>query len=68
VLAALAKEPELTRDVLLEALRPRLPAYMMPAHVELRTQPLPRNANGKIDRKSLAAEFTDIFSTESEAS
>jgi acyl-CoA ligase (AMP-forming) (exosortase A-associated) len=68
VLVALPRDPGLTAEALLEALRPHLPAYMMPGHVEMRTEPLPRNANGKIDRKSLAAEFTDIFSTESEAS
>ena len=33
----------------------RLPAYMVPAEVRCRTGPLPRNQNGKIDRKSLAA-------------
>jgi acyl-CoA synthetase (AMP-forming)/AMP-acid ligase II len=37
--------------------RKRLPAYMVPAHVEVRPGPLPRNPNGKIDRKALATEF-----------
>ncbi len=37
--------------------REKLPAYMLPAHVELRDQPLPRNANGKIDRKSISAAY-----------
>jgi acyl-CoA synthetase (AMP-forming)/AMP-acid ligase II len=36
--------------------RDKLPAYMVPAQIELRDGPLPRNANGKIDRKSIAAE------------
>jgi acyl-CoA synthetase (AMP-forming)/AMP-acid ligase II len=40
------------------ACRHRLPAYMVPSSVHVREGPLPRNANGKIDRKSLAAEFT----------
>ncbi|MFL6660897.1 MAG: acyl-CoA ligase (AMP-forming), exosortase A system-associated [Rhizobacter sp.] len=35
----------------------RLPAYMVPARIETRPAPLPRNANGKIDRKTIAAEF-----------
>jgi acyl-CoA ligase (AMP-forming) (exosortase A-associated) len=35
--------------------RQRLPAYMVPLHFELREGPLPRNANGKIDRKSISA-------------
>ncbi|HEX6706124.1 MAG TPA: acyl-CoA ligase (AMP-forming), exosortase A system-associated [Albitalea sp.] len=35
----------------------RLPAYMVPARIAERPAPLPRNANGKIDRKTIAAEF-----------
>lgn len=34
--------------------RRRMPAYMVPQHIEVRTDPLPRNPNGKIDRKTLA--------------
>jgi len=37
--------------------REKLPAYMVPATIELRAAPLPRNANGKIDRKSIAADY-----------
>jgi acyl-CoA ligase (AMP-forming) (exosortase A-associated) len=37
--------------------RERLPAYMLPATFDVRAGPLPRNANGKIDRKALAAEI-----------
>ena len=40
---------------LLAACRSRMPAYMVPAHIDLRDSPLPRNPNGKIDRKALAA-------------
>ena len=46
---------------LLSACRERFPAYMVPAKVELRTGPLPRNPNGKIDRKLLAEEFQSLF-------
>ena len=35
----------------------RLPAYMLPAKIELRAGSLPRNANGKIDRKSISTDF-----------
>jgi hypothetical protein len=34
---------------------------MVPAKVDIRQGPLPRNPNGKIDRKSLSAEFGDVF-------
>ena len=46
---------------LLAACRSRLPAYMAPAKIEVRAGPLPRNANGKIDRKQLAHEFASLY-------
>jgi acyl-coenzyme A synthetase/AMP-(fatty) acid ligase len=54
----------LREEHLLAQCRQRLPAYMVPARIALRPAPLPRNPNGKIDRKSLAAEFADLFSAE----
>jgi acyl-CoA ligase (AMP-forming) (exosortase A-associated) len=45
---------ELDRAALLAECRSRMPAYMVPTQVELRAGPLPRNANGKIDRRTLA--------------
>ena len=48
-------------EVLLATCRERLPAFMVPAKVEIRPGPLPRNANGKIDRKTLSAEFNEVF-------
>jgi acyl-CoA ligase (AMP-forming) (exosortase A-associated) len=48
---------------LISACRERLPAFMVPAKVEIRQGPLPRNPNGKIDRKRLSADFGDIFAT-----
>ena len=38
-----------------------LPAWMQPAVIELREEPLPRNPNGKIDRKKLSTEFVNPF-------
>lgn len=34
--------------------RARMPAYMVPAQIDVADGPLPRNPNGKIDRKTLA--------------
>jgi acyl-CoA ligase (AMP-forming) (exosortase A-associated) len=42
---------------LLADCKARMPAYMVPHGVESVAGPLPRNPNGKIDRKRLAAEF-----------
>lgn len=41
------------------ACREKLPAYMVPLHIEVRLGCLPRNPNGKIDRKLLASEMAD---------
>ncbi len=46
---------------LLDACRRQLPAYMVPAHLDLRAGPLPRNPNGKIDRPLLRAGFMNMF-------
>lgn len=52
-----------TLDVpqLLNECRSRLPAWQVPAHIALREGPLPRNPNGKIDRKLLSGEFQTLF-------
>jgi acyl-CoA ligase (AMP-forming) (exosortase A-associated) len=42
---------------IIDACRRALPAYMLPAQVELRHEALPRNPNGKIDRKLLQQEL-----------
>jgi acyl-CoA ligase (AMP-forming) (exosortase A-associated) len=51
----------LEAEALLAECRRRLPGYMLPAHVAVRAGTLPRNPNGKIDRKRLAAEFDGLF-------
>ena len=45
----------LTAEILQAACREKLPAYMQPARIDIRSGPLPRNPNGKIDRKTLSA-------------
>jgi hypothetical protein len=34
---------------------------MVPALVDIRTRPLPRNPNGKIDRKLLSSELAHLY-------
>jgi acyl-CoA ligase (AMP-forming) (exosortase A-associated) len=61
VLAAVAKaEAADAGAALLDQLKARLPTFMQPAHVAWR-ESLPRNPNGKIDRKRLAQELAQLF-------
>ena len=50
---------ELDTTALLNECRARMPAYMVPAGIEVHAGPLPRNPNGKIDRKTLSAEWIE---------
>ena len=50
---------ELDVAALLAECRRRMPAYMVPAGVEEHPGPLPRNPNGKIDRKTLSTEWVE---------
>ena len=61
VVATPKSTPDLDTDALLGKCRERLPAYMVPARVIGRRISLPRNPNGKIDRKLLAQEFRELF-------
>jgi acyl-CoA ligase (AMP-forming) (exosortase A-associated) len=57
VVAVALPEAPASADTVLDACRRELPAYMVPAQVEIRHDSLPRNPNGKIDRKLLQAEL-----------
>ncbi|MBC7584828.1 MAG: acyl-CoA ligase (AMP-forming), exosortase A system-associated [Tardiphaga sp.] len=46
---------------LLAACKPHLPAYMLPAKIIMSDTSLPRNPNGKIDRKLLSQQLENIF-------
>lgn len=48
---------EIDTTALLAECRCRMPAYMVPAGITVRNGPLPRNPNGKIDRKTLATDW-----------
>ena len=52
---------QLDSDQLIAECRQRLPGYMVPALIKVRHGSLPRNPNGKIDRKLLAQELQDLF-------
>ena len=53
----------LEEAALLAECRTRLPAYMVPTVIGIRQGLLPRNPNGKIDRKSLGIEYADRFTS-----
>lgn len=48
-------------EALIQICKRKLPAFMVPARVEVRAGSLPRNPNGKIDRKLLAQELHSLF-------
>jgi acyl-CoA ligase (AMP-forming) (exosortase A-associated) len=50
---------EIDTTALLAECRMRMPAYMVPAGIEVRDGPLPRNPNGKIDRKTLSTAWVE---------
>ncbi len=52
---------DLEGSALLAECKGRLPIYMVPSRIDVRPGPLPRNPNGKIDRKTLGLEFVDLF-------
>ena len=61
VVATARRRRTLDTAALLAECQHRLPAYMVPAHVASRAGSLPRNPNGKIDRKLLAQDFLRMF-------
>jgi acyl-CoA ligase (AMP-forming) (exosortase A-associated) len=61
LLAASSSADAPAPEALKRACQRRLPAWMVPSHVEVRAEPFPRNPNGKIDRKSLALPFLNLF-------
>lgn len=55
----------LEADALLAVCRENLPTFMVPAHIDIRNSSLPRNPNGKIDRKQLALVYEALFQEDS---
>lgn len=62
VLLAVASSADASiRAALLKECQRRMPAYMVPQHLAVRTEAFPRNPNGKIDRPALRSAFLDFF-------
>ncbi|MBL8413603.1 MAG: acyl-CoA ligase (AMP-forming), exosortase A system-associated [Propionivibrio sp.] len=59
VIATPPEGSKLDTAALLSQCRNLMPAYMVPAHIDVRDGPLPRNPNGKIDRKTLSTEWIE---------
>ena len=59
VIATPPDSGELDVQALLAECRNRMPAYMVPHGIDVRSGPLPRNPNGKIDRKTLSTEWIE---------
>jgi acyl-CoA ligase (AMP-forming) (exosortase A-associated) len=63
VIQAIACAPDGTAQIdhaaLMMECKRRMPAYMVPTAIDAVPGPLPRNPNGKIDRKTLATDWLD---------
>jgi acyl-CoA ligase (AMP-forming) (exosortase A-associated) len=59
IATAPAGQVDIDVAALLADCRKRMPAYMLPAGIEVQAGPLPRNPNGKIDRKLLSAAWVE---------
>jgi acyl-CoA ligase (AMP-forming) (exosortase A-associated) len=56
---------ELDAAGLMRECKQRLPGFMVPSHIEPAAGTLPRNPNGKIDRKLLSGRLAGLFNKES---
>ena len=61
VVATAHGEAALDVEALLAECRRLMPAYMVPTHVHVHGGALPRNPNGKLDRKTLSAQWLEEF-------
>ena len=61
MLVVQAEDGKVDADAIQAHCRVHLPMFMLPGHVEITTE-LPRNPNGKIDRKALSTQFAHVFS------
>lgn len=61
VIVTARKGIQLDADNLLAVCKQRLPAYMLPSHIEVLDGNLPRNPNGKVDRKLLSQDMQYLF-------
>jgi acyl-CoA ligase (AMP-forming) (exosortase A-associated) len=57
VIAHSPHEPQPQAPAVLTQCRVRMPGYMVPSALQILQAPLPRNPNGKIDRKAIAAQW-----------
>lgn len=64
VIYAPSSGDDVTGKLLVEC-KQKLPGFMVPTHIERWNEPLPRNANGKIDRKRLSTELAGLFQEQS---
>jgi acyl-CoA ligase (AMP-forming) (exosortase A-associated) len=62
VLVTYAVNPDAeSAERILDECRRQLPGFMVPVRIIAFAEPLPRNPNGKIDRKRIACELLDLF-------
>lgn len=58
-------DQQVSAEALVARAKAELPAFMMPHRIVFSTESLPRNPNGKIDRKTLAQQSQELFAAKS---
>ncbi len=61
LVTALPTSPDVTPERIKAECHKRLPTFMVPHHIEISPIALPRNPNGKIDRKALYTDRAGLF-------
>ena len=56
---------DVNSEAILQYCKQKLPTFMVPQHIQIQSS-LPRNPNGKIDRKQLSQELQDLFQAPSQ--
>ncbi|WP_394168146.1 amino acid adenylation domain-containing protein [Saccharospirillum alexandrii] len=57
IAALVHADPTVSQTDLIDAMKARLPGYMVPTRIERTDQPFPRTPNGKYDRKTILKRF-----------
>lgn len=56
----ITRDQDIEKEVIIAECKQKLPNFMVPAHIQV-FESLPKNPNGKIDKKLLSQQLADLF-------